>query len=96
MEKIRGVTESIKKEIAASQHFECANKPGSKLKGIENYTCPLWDKKNYAGRFDEAGYEIDHIEEFCLNGNDDIENLQALCVSCHKYKQKYSTEKQKK
>ena len=31
------------------------------------------------GSFDSSGYQIDHIEEQSLTGNDRLENLQALC-----------------
>lgn len=82
----RTVTESQKKFIAGCQRYKCANNPNSNLNGLSQYDCPLW--KNNDGSFDEAGYEIDHIEEFCKNGNDDNSNLQALCISCHRVKTK--------
>ena len=80
----RKLQESTKKIIAATQHFKCNNEPGSNLKGIGNYECPLWkvDGEN-KGIFDCSGYEIDHIVEWCLTQNDDITNLQALCRMCH-------------
>ena len=50
---------------------------------------PLWEKQGgNKGSFDESGYEIDHIIEYSLTGNDSIENLQALCSMCHKTKTK--------
>lgn len=59
------------------------------LSGLEGYNCILWkingDEK---GSFDESGYEIDHIVEFCKSKNDKEENLQALCIACHKVKTK--------
>jgi hypothetical protein len=38
----RKVTESLKKKVAGKQFFKCANKPGSNLKRLEDYQCPLW------------------------------------------------------
>ena len=35
------------------------------------------------GSFDETGYIINHIKEYCETGNDSIDNLQALCRTCH-------------
>jgi hypothetical protein len=76
----RTVTESVKKTVAALQGFKCnAN--------IGNYNCPLY----YGGRdgtFDEAGYEIDHILELAEEGNNETDNLQALCPMCHRVKTK--------
>lgn len=66
----------------------CANEPGSNLKYLENYLCPLWHKDEYRGCFDEAGYDIDHITEFSIDQNDDFDNLQALCKNCHSVKTK--------
>jgi len=79
----RSVSESLKKSIAGRQNYKCANKPGSQLRGLEKFECPLWNKKNDPGIFDESGYEIDHIVEFSQCHNDDEENLQALCRNCH-------------
>ena len=84
----RTVTESVKKTIAARQGFECANKPGSNIKGLEGYDCPLWQKKKNPGRFDEALYHIDHKKEFCMTYDDSEGNLQALCRMCHDVKTK--------
>jgi hypothetical protein len=33
-----------------------------------------------------AAYQIDHIIPFCLDGDDSISNLQALCPNCHSSK----------
>ena len=93
----RKLTESRKKDIAANQYYKCANRPGLTLIGLKDYNCPLWDKANndIKGIFDKSGYEIDHIEEHCINGNDNDENLQALCKSCHSVKTKYFMRKHK-
>src|SRR5579872_1041215 len=83
----RKVSESMKKRVAGDQFFKCANRPESNV--IPGYKCPLWAKSDdNRGIFDAAGYEIDHIEEFCINNNDLINNLQALCLSCHSVKTK--------
>jgi len=81
------LSESIKKRIAGQQLYKCANKNNLQLKGIENYSCPLWNSINN-GSFDESGYEIDHIEELSISNNNNITNLQALCRSCHLVKTK--------
>src|SRR5208282_5756102 len=67
---MRKVTVGQKKLIAGRQHFKCANKPGSKLRGLKDYDCPLWLRVNHPGSFDESEYDIDS-------------NLQALCKKCH-------------
>lgn len=87
---VRKLTESIKKHIVNKQHYKCANKPGANLKGLENYKCLLWKETDLGlkGIFDEAGYEIDHINEYCITRNDSDDNLQALCKSCHIVKTK--------
>lgn len=78
-----------KLKILEKQKFKCANEPGSNLKGLSGYDCILWkfDKKN-PGLFGEEGYEIDHIEEYCISQNNSLSNLQALCHSCHSVKTK--------
>jgi hypothetical protein len=82
----RYVSDTTKYKIITRQNFTCANKPGSNLKSLDDYLCPMW--KNNNGLPDENGFEIDHIEEFAISQNNDISNLQALCVSCHKFKTK--------
>ena len=96
MNTVRKVTESVKKRIAGKQFYTCGNKPHSNLKGLENYLCPLWQKSIKSGSFDESGYEIDHIQEFAISGNDSEDNLQALCKSCHSVKTKRFMNKQSK
>ena len=63
---------------------KCANYPNSDV--IKNYNCPMWIMNN--GLFDESGYNIDHKEEFSKTHNNDLSNLQLLCVCCHKVKTK--------
>ena len=84
----RMVSEAMKKLVAAKQKYKCANRLGSKLFRLEDYKCPMWSKKDDAGLFDESGYEIDHIIEHSVSRDDSEENLQALCISCHRVKTK--------
>jgi 5-methylcytosine-specific restriction endonuclease McrA len=81
--KKRSLTEAQKKKIVAKQGYKCANK-NSTIKGLDGYQCPLW--KSNDGTFDESGYQIDHIIELADNGEDTIDNCQALCLSCHRVK----------
>ena len=84
----RRVTESTKKNIAGRQKYKCANFPKSNLNRLSEYNCSLWANPILNGNFDESGYEIDHIDEFCNSKNDNLDNLQALCIMCHRVKTK--------
>jgi len=84
MMSIRDIREGTKKKIAGKQFYRCANKPDITLYNLENYNCPMW--LLYNGSFDESGYDIDHIIEFSISQNNMEDNLQALCVSCHRVK----------
>lgn len=77
----RYISQKVRKQILEKQNYKCGN-----IYGINNYYCKLWKYEN--GNFDEAGYEFDHIEEYCLTQNNSINNIQALCPSCHKVKTK--------
>ncbi len=77
----RKLTKSQKESVAARQHFKCA-------KTIPDYSCPLWERENNKGSFGEEKYNIDHVIEVADGGNDDLDNLQALCLSCHAVKTK--------
>lgn len=81
----RYISEAVRKKVAGGQYFKCGNKPGSK-NAINGYNCLLWKLRKNRGSFDASGYVIDHIEEYCLAGNNRIDNLQALCANCHAYK----------
>lgn len=83
----RNVTDATKKLIAGKQTYKCENSPTNKYSMLNDYKCPLWLREG-DGSFDEAGYEIDHIMEFCLSKNCNQDNLQALCMSCHTVKTK--------
>ena len=92
--KSRKLSESVKKTIAARQRYQCANKPGSELRGLKGYDCKLWKiNDEYKGNFDEYGYEIDHIIEYSISANDKQKNLQALCKTCHGVKTKRFSQK---
>ena len=41
---------------------------------------------NFCNGILDSNYQIDHAVPLFLNGNDDINNLQALCSVCHKFK----------
>ena len=71
---IRNVTESQKRRVAGRQRFSCAA-------SVREYQCPLKGEP-----FDESGYEIDHIKELRDGGTNDLSNLQALCIMCHRVK----------
>ena len=62
----------------------CANNPTKHAIGCKDYYCPLW--KCNEGKFDESGYQIDHILEVTQGGTNDSSNLQVLCPSCHSVK----------
>lgn len=74
----------IKKMIAMSQNNKCANSPSNKSTMFNGYKCLLW--KHNKGYFDNSGYQIDHIIEYCISKNNHISNLQALCPNCHSVK----------
>ena len=82
------LTPSAQKTILGKQNHQCANRPHDNIKGLENYKCPLWNKIEYPGNFDESGYEFDHIIELAISNDNSIDNFQALCKSCHTIKTK--------
>ena len=76
----------IKEMIAFSQNNKCANSPFNDSDMFNGYKCLLW--KHNKGKFDDAGYQIDHIVEYCISKNNQKSNLQALCPNCHSVKTK--------
>jgi hypothetical protein len=85
----RSVSDSIKKKVAGRQFFKCNNKIAVDIIGLKDYLCPLWQKQDdNKGCFDESGYDIDHIVEHSITADDNPDNLQALCKSCHSVKTK--------
>ena len=79
--KSRHVRKKDRIAILKRQTYQCANSPGIGLFRMENYLCPLWIFRN--GYFDGAEYQIDHIVEHALVEDNSVNNLQALCPSCH-------------
>ena len=41
---------------------------------------------NLCGEKLDPHYEIDHVVALCNKGRDEMANMQALCVSCHRTK----------
>ena len=80
--KTRQLSESTKKQVAGSQKYRCANSPQSNA--VPGIQCDRW--VNDGGSFNRSGYDIDHIVEVADGGTDAIDNLQALCPSCHRVK----------
>jgi len=78
------ISEKTKKEVVERQFYQCANHPLSPPSNLQGYRCLLYLVND--GIFDESGYEIDHISEHCIDSDDSIANLQALCPNCHKVK----------
>lgn len=78
--------QALKRKVAGKQRFQCANRPGSNLKRLENIQCDLWNRNDHKGNFGPSSYEVDHIIERCISHDDREENLQALCLSCHNIK----------
>lgn len=76
-----------KKQIAKDQNYKCANNYDSDFRAVYNYDCPFWEFNN--GKFDDSGFHIDHIIEFSISKDDSRENLQALCINCHRIKTKF-------
>lgn len=93
----RKLSKAGKDRIAGRQRFKCANYPGSELKHLQNFVCPLWQNNDiFKGNFGESGFHVDHIVEFADGGSDEDYNLQALCMDCHAIKtKKYQSLKKK-
>jgi hypothetical protein len=83
-------TDAQKRMVAGRQSFKCANNLITTLKGLETYKCPLWQraKDDNQGSFDQSGFELDHINELSITGDNSLDNFQALCKSCHSVKTK--------
>jgi len=83
----RYISDKNKKIILERQNYRCANTPDVNLFRIGDFPCILWESTRN-GRFMESGCEFDHVIEFSLTHETDINSLQALCHSCHAYKTK--------
>lgn len=83
-------TDAQKRMVAGRQSYKCANNPETEIKGLETYKCPLWQRAidDNKGSFDQSGFELDHINELSISGDNSLENFQALCKSCHSVKTK--------
>lgn len=77
--KKKYICREVKDIVLKNQQYKCAN-------SIKDYKCLLWIINN--GYFDEAGYQFDHINEYCLSSDNGINNIQALCPNCHAVKTK--------
>jgi hypothetical protein len=80
------IPQYIKNTILRRQNGKCANIPMRPALNLQDYICLLWQTND--GKFDEAGYNIDHIVEYSDSYNNHISNLQALCPNCHAVKTK--------
>lgn len=83
-------TDAQKRMVAGRQSYKCANCPNTTIRGIETYNCPLWQRaiEDNKGSFDQSGFELDHINELAISGDNSLDNFQALCKSCHSVKTK--------
>jgi hypothetical protein len=80
------ITVKEKEFILAYQSYRCANSIHKPAVNLKDYTCLLW--KYQDGRFDDAGYEFDHINEVSISEDNNLSNIQALCPNCHTVKTK--------
>ena len=80
------IPKSIINQLLINQNNKCANNPDNPALNLSDYNCCLWIL--YDGDFDEAGFEIDHIDEHCISADNTIENIQLLCPNCHSVKTK--------
>ena len=78
MKKSRNISNSVKMGIAHRQNYTCANFINNT---IIDYKCPMNGK-----RFDQSGFDVDHIVEFSITQDNSLSNLQALCLLCHRVK----------
>ena len=80
----RSITKFVKKLVLQRQDYKCANSIVNPSINLSDYECLLWKYRD--GKFDLAGYEFDHIDEYCHSRNSDMSNIQALCPNCHAVK----------
>ena len=63
----------------------------------DKYTCKLCSKDvrdfKKARSVRRRPYSVDHIKALCLGGLHKVENLQLLCIDCHKEKSKKDVKK---
>lgn len=80
----RVLSKKTKDEVLAKNGHRCANYPGSNLFRLENYECPMWKLNN--GHIDRSCYDFDHIIEYSLTKDSTSNNIQILCLFCHRIK----------
>jgi len=58
----------------------------------DKYTCQTCEKNvldfSAARRYNRRPYNVDHKLALCLGGTHKVDNLQLLCIDCHKVKTK--------
>lgn len=95
MSRSRYVTKKTKETVTKRQKFKCANELGSNIRFMGDYECPRW--KRFDGYVDH--YDMDHNVEHCLGGSNDADNINLLCLDCHREKTnnftKYNAERTK-
>jgi hypothetical protein len=84
-----GFTEAQKKIIKNRQHNKCNNFSHSSFQKKYKFECPLHSHPIRLGHWDIEGCEVDHIIPKHLGGENDTDNGQALCLSCHAVKTKH-------
>lgn len=95
MSKSRYVTKKTKETVTKRQKLKCANNTNANIRFIGDYKCPRW--LHYNGHVDQ--YEMDHVIEHCLGGSNNADNINLLCLDCHRKKTnnftKYKAERTK-
>ena len=82
----RYISQETKRQVLLRQDNRCANHPLYPAMNLSDYQCKLWKYEN--GFFDQAGCQYDYIDEYSNYGNNTVNNIQALCPSCHCVKTK--------
>lgn len=78
----RYISIKTKRNVIQRQMGKCNNSPFSPV--ISGYDCPFW--KWNKGCIDSSGLEFDHIQEWSITKDNTPNNIQGLCVCCHKVK----------
>jgi len=84
--------------IDKSEQFDETSKRHSFSEFEKNAICSIFDYKCAKCEIDlvERDYNIDHILPIANGGKNSVENLQSLCVKCHKNKTGFEVYKSKK
>src|SRR5687767_11349237 len=83
------ISAEVRATVLGRQLYKCANAPGSNLKNIGDYKCPMHLNPEANGSFDQSGYCIDHIIPHAQHPSNLPEALQALCTACHSVKTRH-------